>query len=598
MKLRNKIALSTSTIMLAVGLVMAVALSQIVEHALNKQLEDKGLSLIKLAAEDIANPLLDGELLTVQRMLEAVVATGGGIEYAFVTSVHGNQIIHTFAGGFPPGLSSANLVTAEHSYTAKVVQTTRGPVWDIGVKILDGLDSELHIGFSQNDILLSLKNIMNTVFGVTLAGLFLGVLAALFISSRVTLPLGRLADHVSQMGEGELTEIKWTKGRDEISDLASCFNRMTRQLSDTIRHIRVSEENYRMLIEAASDAGEGIVLLDVGEGSVAEAKVCYANDEYTRITGYSRDELLGMPFARIVHPDNTTLVDNLWREGQLDPDHPRRFETAIVTKRGEKVYLETSVGATEFQGGKAIICFNRDITDKKRSELVRSQLIRKVIDAQEDERKRIARELHDETSQSLAALVVGIKTVETMVRTRESGAELVLEDLKDGANAALKELHHIIYDLRPSLLDDLGLIPALRWYTDAKLAEHGIEAVMEVTGTPRRLSPEIEIAVFRIVQEAYTNILKYSGASRASLMMDYGIKTLTIAIEDDGCGFDVGSVLDNPNRRGLGLLGMRERVELLDGNFTIQSSVNSGTKIDACIPVKGGKARGRQGSPG
>ncbi len=598
MKLRNKIVLSTSTIMLAVGLVMAVVLSQIVEHALNKQLEDKGRSLIKLAAEDIANPLLDGEILTVQRMLEAVVATGGGIEYAFVTSVQGNQIVHTFAGGFPPGLASANPVPRQQSYTAKVIPTSRGPVWDLGIKIVDGVDSELHIGFSQSDILVSLKSIMSTVFGVTLAGLILGVVAAIFISSRVTLPLGRLADHVRLMGEGELAEIKWTKGRDEISDLASCFNRMTRQLSETIRHIRVSEENYRLLIEAASDAGEGIILLEVGGGSLAEGKICYANDEYARITGYSREELLGMPFSRIVHPDNIALLDNLLREGQLDPDHPRRFESAIITKHGDKVFLETSVGSTEFQGNKAVICFNRDITDKKRAEMVRSQLIRKVIDAQEDERKRIARELHDETSQSLAALVVGLKTVETMVRTKESGAEQVLEELKTGANTTLKELHHIIYDLRPSLLDDLGLIPALRWYTDAKLAEHGIEAVMNVTGSSRRLSPEVEIAVFRIVQEAYTNILKYSSASQASLMIGFGAKTLDIAIEDNGCGFDVGGVFDNPNRRGLGLLGMRERVELLDGTFNIHSSADSGTKIVASIPIKGGKGRGHQDSPG
>jgi len=350
MKLRNKIVLSTSAIILAIGLTMAVALSQIVEKALDKEMENKGLSLIKVAAEDIANPLLDGEILTVQRMLEAIVATGGGIEYAFVTPAPGSQIIHTFPGVFPPGLAGVNPVTAPQSYAAKVIQTSRGPIRDIGIRIVDGLDSELHIGFSQSDIFLSLRNMMRTVFGVTMAGLLFGVLAAVFISSRVTLPLGRLAEHVSRMGEGELTEIKWSKGRDEISDLAACFNRMTRQLSDTIRHICASEENYRLLIEAASDAGEGIVLLDVGGEDVAGGKICYANDEYARITGYSREELLGMPFSRILHPgDNITWVGNLWQDGRLDPDQPRRFETAIITKRGEKSIWKPAWGPPHFR---------------------------------------------------------------------------------------------------------------------------------------------------------------------------------------------------------------------------------------------------------
>lgn len=591
MKLRTKIILTTSGLVVILGILTGIVLTQIMELALNKQLEEKGQSLIKIAAEDIANPLLDGEVLTVQRMLEAVVATGGGIEYAYVTSVQGAGVIHTFSGGFPAGLANANPVNSQNKYQTRVLQTSKGQIWDIGIKVVDGLDAELHLGFSQSDILSSIRSVTQSIMAVTFLGIILGALASLFISSRITLPLGRLADHVCQLGSGELMEIEWKNKKDEISGLASCFNSMTTRLRDTIQHIRASEENYRALIEAASDAGEGIILLDTSVGLTGGA-ICYANEEYARLSGYSREELLSMSFHQLIHPDNLVQFASIWNDGALNAEHPRRFETAIRTKQGEKIFLETSVGETVYQDKAAVICFNRDITEKKRAEMVRSQLIKKVIDAQEEERKRIARELHDETIQSLAALIVGIKTVDTMLKTNEQGAGEMLDDLKVSANTTIKELHQIIYDLRPSLLDDLGLIPALQWYVDVKLNAHGIDATVDISGTQVRVLPEIEIAVFRIIQEAITNILKYSKATSASLAILFTDSSLSVTIEDNGVGFDVANTLDNPDKRGLGLLGMRERAEVIGGSFALRSSQGNGTTIIVDIPLKGGGTNG------
>jgi len=591
MKLRTKIILTTTGLVVILGILTGIVLTQIMEMALNKQLEDKGQSLIKIAAEDIANPLLDGEVLTVQRMLEAVVATGGGIEYAYVTAVQSSGIIHTFSGSFPTVLANANPVTSQNKYQSKILETNKGPIWDIGIKVVDGLDAELHLGFSQTDILSSIRSLTNTILVVTFLGIIMGALAALFISNRITSPLGRLADHVCQLGSGDLVEIEWENKKDEISGLASCFNNMASRLRSTIQHIRASEENYRTLIEAASDAGEGIILLDT-TNSLTGGAVCYANEEYARLSGYSREELLSMSFYQLIHPDNIGQLDAIWESGALKAEHPRRFETAIRTKQGEKVFLETSVGETTYQDKGAVICFNRDITEKKRAEMVRSQLIKKVIDAQEEERKRIARELHDETIQSIAALVVGIKTVDTMLKTDEQGTAEMLEDLKVSANTAIKELHQIIYDLRPSLLDDLGLIPALQWYVGIKLEAQGIDATVTISGSPIRLSPEIEIAVFRIIQEAITNIVKYSKATNSSLSIDFKQSSLTVRIVDDGVGFDASEVLMNSDRRGLGLLGMRERAELIGGAFTVQSSPGMGTTITVEIPIRGGGASG------
>lgn len=586
MKLRSKIIVTISGIVLAMGIMMGIFVSQIVEEALNRQLENKGIALLKLAAEDIANPLLDGEVLTVQRMLEALVSTGGGIEYAYVTSLYGNNVIHTFAGGFPPGLASANAIPAQLQYQIKTIPTDRGPIRDAGVKVIDGLDVELHVGFSQADILASIKDVKNTVLSVTAVGILLGVLAALFISGKITLPLVKLTEHVSRLGTGELTEIKWKNGKDEISNLAACFNKMTFQLRDNIERIQTSEENYRMLIEAASDAGEGIVLLEATEG-VANGKIIYVNEEYAALTGFNREELLAMNFHRVIHPEYLPEFYEIWQQGHSNGSYPRRITTAIRRKNGKKIYLETSFGQTEYQGKKAVICFNHDITEKKREEILRNQLLGKVIVAQEEERKRIGRELHDETSQSLAALVVGLKTVSHMITSKDDGVEEVIEELKVGANSALKELHQIIYDLRPSLLDDLGLIPALQWYTEHKLGAQGIEAEIEVHGYAARLPGEMEVAVFRIIQEACTNIVKHSQASKVLLTISYEVDTLQVEVADNGCGFDINETYNGSSKRGLGLLGMKERVGLMNGTFSITSTPHQGTKINIQIPLKG-----------
>lgn len=591
MKLRTKIILTTTGLVVILGILMAIVLTHIMEMALNNQLEEKGQSLIKIVAEDIANPLLDEEVLTVQRMLEAVVATGGGIEYAYVTAVHRFGVIHTFSGEFPNRLMNVNPVGNQSMYQAKVLQTSKGQIWDIGMKIVDGMDAELHLGFSQSDILSSIRSLKQTILIVTFVGIILGALAALFISNRITSPLERLAHHVYQIGSGELVEFEWANKKDEISGLAACFNSMTVRLRDTIQHIRASEENYRALIEAASNAGEGIILLNKS-ASLANGAICYTNEEYARLTGYSREELLNMSFHQLIHSDNLEQFSSIWNAGILNIEYPRRFETAIRTKHGEKIFLETSIGETVYEDKVAIICFNRDITEKKRIEIVRNQLIKKVIDAQEEERKRIARELHDETIQSLAALIIGIKTVDTMLKTGEDETGEMLQDLKASTNNAIKEVHRIIYDLRPTLLDDLGLIPALQWYVDIKFNAHDIHPAFNIIGAQVRMLPEIEIAVFRIVQEAITNIVKYSKATNASLTISFTDNNLSVTIEDNGIGFDMVNTLNNPDKRGLGLLGMRERAELIGGSFTLWSLQGNGTRIVVDIPLKGGGANG------
>jgi signal transduction histidine kinase len=215
---------------------------------------------------------------------------------------------------------------------------------------------------------------------------------------------------------------------------------------------------------------------------------------------------------------------------------------------------------------------------------LRGRLLRKVISAQEDERKRIARELHDETCQTIAALALRLDAAKSGPTPEENLARI--DEAMAMATRSLDELHRIIFDLRPSILDDLGLLPAIRWIAQRHLAPNGIQVRCEFDGMALKLPPETEIAVFRAVQEAFSNIVRHARADTVLVEASEAAGILEIAIEDDGMGFDVGAVGGpSASGRGLGLLGIRERLELIGGTATVDSSPGSGTRVVLRIPV-------------
>lgn len=216
----------------------------------------------------------------------------------------------------------------------------------------------------------------------------------------------------------------------------------------------------------------------------------------------------------------------------------------------------------------------------------RADLVRKLLSAQEDERRRIARELHDETCQTVAALAVGLDTVSRAASPVEAAAKL--EDARALASRTLDGLHRVIFDLRPSVLDDLGLVSAVRWWVARHLTPAGIAARLEVEDLDDRLPPTVEIPVFRVVQEALTNALRHSGAKTVLIQMSHEGGTLSVDVEDDGRGFIPADVATpSETGQGLGLLGMRERIEILGGTLTLDSSPGAGTHVAFTVPVPG-----------
>jgi two-component system sensor histidine kinase UhpB len=211
--------------------------------------------------------------------------------------------------------------------------------------------------------------------------------------------------------------------------------------------------------------------------------------------------------------------------------------------------------------------------------------VTQTLNAMEEERKRIARELHDETSQVLTSLLISLAILEESTETQEARDRIA--ETRVLAHQTLRAIRNLSIDLRPTALDDLGLMPALRWYIKEYQKKFPIVVEFQASGFKERLPAEMETVLYRIVQESLTNIAKHAQASKVKIHLQEGREEISATITDDGRGFDIAILQKAPGanqERGWGLLGMHERAQLLDGTFSIVSTPGKGTQIKVEIP--------------
>lgn len=219
-------------------------------------------------------------------------------------------------------------------------------------------------------------------------------------------------------------------------------------------------------------------------------------------------------------------------------------------------------------------------------EKLRGQLLERSVAAQEEERKRVARELHDETGQMLTALAAGLGGVEETIAQDPATARSQVAALKTMTMRAIDGLRQFVSDLRPSVLDDMGLVPALRWLVQEYRERARFDADFQVRGARERLSPQVETVLFRIAQEALNNATRHAHASRVCVHLEFKERAVTLVVEDNGRGFVADEILGlKKERRAWGLLGMKERVSLVGGNLHVDSELGRGTRLTVDIPL-------------
>jgi len=221
----------------------------------------------------------------------------------------------------------------------------------------------------------------------------------------------------------------------------------------------------------------------------------------------------------------------------------------------------------------------------QRKDKMRGELLQDMFSIQEEERKRISRELHDETSQVLASLDASLEAAVGMLPDGTNEAKAILRKAQSLAINILDDVQKLIYELRPALLDDLGLVATIRWLSENNLEAAGITVNLKTSGRQRRLPPQIETTLFRVIQETISNITKHSRAKKVNINLHFRKHFIKVNIMDDGIGFDVDEAISSKDRpRGLGLLGMKERIQLTEGALSIRAS-HSGTEINIKIPL-------------
>jgi len=270
------------------------------------------------------------------------------------------------------------------------------------------------------------------------------------------------------------------------------------------------------------------------------------------------------------------LIDDAYEAEDFFPDLGRNGKWLHFTASPIRDNIGEIIGAIETL---------EDITERKRTEDNLRYFLQEITRAQEEERKRIARELHDDTAQVLGSLS---RRLDNFIRKKHGLAPnevFFLKDLQAQLNRGVEGVDRFSQALRLSVLDDLGLIPALRSLAKSLQESDGIGTDLKVLGGERRFSPEVELLLFRIVQEALNNIRRHAQASEAQVVMEFAEDRIKVTISDNGRGFELsGRVGDLPRSGKLGLAGMRERAQLLGGTLEVQSTPGKGTTLIVEVP--------------
>ena len=348
--------------------------------------------------------------------------------------------------------------------------------------------------------------------------------------------------------------------------------------------LRASEQQYRTLITNIPD----VVWLTDSAG-----RTVFVSPHVQRVGGYTAEELYragpGAWFGR-VHPDDLPMVQKHFVALFGGPGRTFDLEYRLQHKDGRWIWIhDRAVTTYEAQGVTYAYGIYTDITDRKRAEEIRALLLNQVITVQEEERRRIARELHDETAQSLASLLLGLSALRES-RTLK-GARSGAAELHQVATRALAEVRRLAGGLRPSALDDLGLPDAVTRYAAEFGQMRGLAIEVDTSGLGAgRMPPAVETALYRIMQEALSNVARHAGARHARVQLDRFGAMVSMVVSDDGAGFDP----DRPPApataaHGLGIHTMRERALVLNGTLTIQSAPGRGTRVSVEIPVSEGR---------
>ena len=595
--------------------------------ALTARLEERGVSIARDLAAHSTDLILINNTYALHELINDTIQNNSDLRYAFILDENGRVLVHSFDTGFPRALDGKNNVAPNERAHMLVLASDEGPIHDVAVPIFDGRAGIARVGLTEQSVHSAVDELTRTMLLTTLAVSLLGIGAAYLLTLILTRPILTLVEVTKAVARGDLSRQAPPWGEDEIGQLSTAFNRMTAELDQAQRAMLQRHRELAALNAVANAVNAPAPLaetldrslrallhsLDLPAGWVFLLEREGGRVQLTSWVGLPIEigereveiGLHGCPCTVALRNKQSIVVTPLpercpLREGRLNGgemigahitvpilSHDCVLGVLGVASADAQVFSADEVKLLEAVGQQLGVAVENarlwdDLRDKER---VRGQLLEKVISAQEEERKRIARELHDDTGQAITSLMVGLRAASDAC---DSVARERFNALREIAAQTLESVKRLARELRPALLDDLGLAAALERYIANYRVNFGLNVDLQMTGfhDGQRLPAQAELTLYRVIQEALTNTAKHAQAKNVSIVVERKRELVVAVVEDDGCGFDVHAVLESPNEETkLGLHGMRERAELIGGRLQIESAVGRGGSVFVEIPI-------------
>lgn len=341
---------------------------------------------------------------------------------------------------------------------------------------------------------------------------------------------------------------------------------------------KLTEQHYRYLFDNANDA---MWVHDMN------GEILVANEACAKLTRYSQNELVGMNVGKFLAGEFLNEAREVKRK-LVKGEALQQPYTQLLIRKNRTVGIVEMTTSLLIIGGEPTAFLNiaRDVTEEKRMQENMRFYVQGITKAQEEERKRIARELHDDTSSHLLLLIQRLDLVTSQHPRFSTQLKSSLENLRGHALEALEGLQRCAQDLRPRILDDMGLIAALEWMADYFTSNLNIETRVEIPGDNRDLPSELQLLLFRIAQEALSNIRKHSEATKVLIKLELNDAGIRMTISDNGKGFEPPVQESEFTRSGkMGIAGMHERARVIGGRLEIHSAPGNGAEVVAEVPL-------------
>ncbi|WP_280769874.1 histidine kinase [Salipaludibacillus daqingensis] len=583
---RTKILIMTIGLIFLMGMTFSFVMRELITAKLTEDLHLRAETVANDLASRSSDYVILNDIYSLYKLFDETISNHNDIEYIFL--VDSNQDVYLDSFGEEYSVSDELLFKNMIDYGR---ESERGPsliefdspdgkIHDVAAPVSNINTDYIRVGLNESEIEKAVNEMTIIISFTTLLLSALGALISIFFTNFIYRDMKRLMNGIRKVKDGDLSQDIIIKSKDEIGKLGEEFNEMTTHL------YKQKAKNEKYLEDLKRRNSQLLLLQELAVSSsdefdfqkVLDRVVTNIGLEFSLVTFKIAIYFSNQEFQAVYN--NKDLAKTQFLEKSYIIEKENIYYGEINCTFNESV-SEHSVKYFESLGKQlAIIVENaklwKELTHK---EEIREKLLERLIYAQEEERKRIARELHDETSQSLTSILVSLKLLKQKMIDDSHSEEI--DQIKQVARHTLEEIHYISYSLRPSVLDDLGLIAAIERYTEEFMGKYSIDIDTQVMGFKSlRLPTVIEVTIYRVIQEALTNIARHAKAENVSIILEAGEKTLSIIIEDDGIGFNVKEINHQDTlKKHLGLKGMQERVELIGGKFYIESHVEIGTTI-------------------